>query len=172
MRTHLERARAQPPEPVEHPASPGLLCGLIAGSAYLIAQMGFAATVRGGEGWEPMQRIAAILMGPDTAPPPSEVSVTVAVIALLIHFPLAMLYGRLIDRLVRGSALPSSALLGAAAGLAIYGLNFGLIAPFTFPWFEQSRDLITALDHVLFGLTAAVSSVLLRRRMGIAAESR
>jgi hypothetical protein len=53
---------------------PGVLSGLIAGAAYLMAQMSFAATVRNGQGWEPLQRIAAILPGPDAAPPPSGVA--------------------------------------------------------------------------------------------------
>lgn len=144
---------------------PGVLSGLFAGAAYLVAQMSFAATVRNGQGWEPLQRIAAILLGPDAVPPPSDVSLTIAIVALLIHFPLAMVYGRIIGRVVRGSTPIRAALLGAGIGLAIYGLNFWLLAPLTFPWFEQSRDLMTAFDHLLFGATAGVSCVYLARRL-------
>lgn len=164
MRLYLERAAAQDPDPAAIDAFAGTLSGLFAGAAYLVAQISFAATVRGGQGWEPLQRIAAILLGPDAAPPPAEISLAIAGMALLIHFPLAAVYGRIADLLVRGRTLGRAALLGGLLGLAIFGLNFWLIAPSAFPWFEQSRDLVTAFDHVLFGAAAGLACAFLRRR--------
>jgi len=164
MRVNLQRATAQDPYPAVLDPLAGSLAGLFAGAAYLVAQISFAAVVRGGQGWEPLQRIAAILLGPDAAPPPAEISLAIAGMALLIHFPLAAVYGRIADLLVRGRTLARAGLLGALLGLAIYGLNFWVIAPSAFPWFEQSRDPITALDHVLFGVVAAVVCAFLRRR--------
>jgi hypothetical protein len=93
------------------------------------------------------------------------VSLTMTIVALLIHFPLAMVYGRIVGRVVRGRTPCMLLSWGWRLGLAIYGLNFWLIAPLTFPWFEQSRGLITAFDHCLFGATAGVSCVFLRRRL-------
>jgi hypothetical protein len=142
----------------------GVLAGLIAGLAYLAAQMSLAATVQDGAGWEPLQRIAAILLGPDAAPPPADFSFTIAGMALLIHFPLAGIYGRVVAGAIRSQGFQAAALRGAAVGLAIFVVNFWLLAPLAFPWFEQSRTLLTALDHVLFGLAVGVCYAQLLRR--------
>ena len=141
-----------------------IVSGVLAGIAYLIAQMSFAATVHDGNGWEPIQRIAAILLGPDAAPP-SRMSGPVTGMALLIHLPLAGLYGRLIGWVVRCFEDQWAALVGAACGLLIYAVNFYLIAPSAFPWYEESRNAITALDHAIFGILAAVFYQALTRRL-------
>lgn len=139
-----------------------ILSGLVAGCAYLIAQMSFSATVLRGAGWEPLQRIAALLLGPDAAPPPAEISVTIVGMALLIHFPLAGLYGRLVASSVRRAGARWTAPVGVAWGLAIYVINLGVIAPLLFPWFDVSRNVVTAFDHALFGAVAAIAYSLLR----------
>lgn len=141
----------------------GALAGLVAGAAYLAAQMGFAATLHGGGGWEPLQRISAMLLGPDAVPPPAEISLTIAGIALLIHMPLSAIYGRLVAPFVRGFSLATAAWRGALAGLFLYAVNFWLLAPLAFPWFEDSRNVLTAIDHALFGAVAAVCYVQLHR---------
>lgn len=142
----------------------GVPAGLIAGMAYLLAQALFAAGAYGGTGAEPFQRIAAILLGPDAAPPPGEWTSRAVGIAMVIHVPLAAVYGRLVDLLVmRFDHLPAAAAIGAATGAALYLVNFGWIAPAAFPWFADSPTLVTAADHVLFGMVAALACVALRR---------
>lgn len=168
-----------PPDPQQATADPGLVkvrngivAGLVAGAAYLLAQMAFAATVHGGAGWEPLQRMAAILLGPDAAPPPAEMSLTVAGIGLLIHLPLAGIYGRVLGWLVDSRPLPAALLRGAVAGLAIYLVHFWLLAPLAFPWFEQSRNVVTAIDHALFGALIALCYLLLRDGLSIGAPGK
>jgi hypothetical protein len=141
------------------------LAGLIAGTVYLLAQTTFTLFIGLQSASEPIQRIAAILLGPDAAPPPAELSLTIVGMALLIHLPLAFVYGRLIGRLVRDVRPFAAVAIGAAFGLAMYGLNFELIAPKAFSWFEASRGAITLFDHALFGAVAAAAFVLLRRRL-------
>jgi len=141
----------------------GVVSGVIAGAAYLAAQVSFTAAARSGSAAEPLQRIAAMLMGPDAAPPPAEFTYTVLGMALIIHFALAMVFGRVVSVLVwRHRALPG-VLVGAGIGLALYALDFGLIAPLAFPWFEDSVRAVTLADHVLFGAVAAALCIALRR---------
>ena len=157
---NLQAVRAvAPPDAVA-----GVLCGLVAGVAYLAAQMSFSALSSSGNAWEPLQRIAAILLGEDAAPPSADVTVTIVGMALLIHFALAVVFGRIVDWVVRGSTLVRGALRGAAVGAVIYVLDFWLLAPLAFPWFGQSRGLATTADHLLFGAVAAVSCLLIRMR--------
>jgi uncharacterized membrane protein YagU involved in acid resistance len=141
----------------------GVLCGLVAGAAYLAAQMSFTSLIQGDSAWAPLHRMAAILLGPDAATPPFDAPMTLVGIALMIHFTLAIVYGRIVDWLVRGSAPQFAALLGAAFGLGIYVLNFWVFAPIAFPWFEESRSIVTAMDHAIFGAVAGVSCAHLRQ---------
>jgi hypothetical protein len=146
------------PEPVA-----GVIGGLVAGAAYLVAQVSFTAAAHPGGAAEPLQRIAAMLMGPEAAPPPSGFSFTVFGMALIIHFALAMVFGRVVSVLVWRRRAGPGVLLGALTGLALYALNFGLIAPLAFPWFDDSIRAVTLADHVLFGAVAAAVCMALRR---------
>lgn len=141
----------------------GVIAGILAGSAYLIAQVAFTAAATHGGAFAPLQRIAAILMGPDAAPPPVEFSLVVFGMALIIHAGLSLTYGQLVASLTWKRTDRESLMIGALAGLALYAINFGLIAPSAFPWFADSVQLAAAADHLLFGLSAAAICIGLRR---------
>ena len=146
------------PEPVA-----GVAGGVVAGIAYLLAQVSFTAMLHAGTAAEPLQRIAAILMGPDTAPPPSEWTFTVFGMALIIHFGLAMAFGRIVGTLVSRLSLLPAVATGALVGALLYALDFLLIAPHAFPWFAESVQALTLADHLLFGAVAAAVCVTLRQ---------
>lgn len=148
---------ARVPEPVA-----GVIGGLAAGAAYLVAQVSFSAAIRPGSAAEPLQRIAAMLMGPDTAPPPADLTFTVLGMALIIHFGLSMAFGRVVSVLAWRRPAGSGILIGALAGLALYAVNFGWIAPTAFPWFEDSLRWTTIANHALFGAVAAAVCLALR----------
>ena len=151
------------PDPVA-----GVLCGLVAGAAYLVVQTSLSVAMQGGSPWAPVQRIAAMLLGDDAAPP-AEFSFVTLGLALLIHFTLSIVYGRIVDWAVDRGSLVQGASRGAAVGAALYLIDFWLLAPLLFPWFEQSSRLATPVDHLLFGAVAGVSCVLIRRLRGSAA---
>lgn len=155
----VARARARAiPEPVA-----GVLAGLVAGVAYLVAQMTLAGLPHG-IGPEPLQRIAAILMGPDVAPPPADWDVTVVGMAVLIHFSLAVVFGRFVSQLVWKRPLGTAIAIGCAVGLAIFLVDFELLAPSAFPWFAAAPRSVTVIDHLLFGGIAGAVCVALRDR--------
>jgi hypothetical protein len=162
MRGPELKLRLALPPAISEPVA-GVVGGVIAGTAYLVAQISFTAAARPGSAAEPLQRIAAILMGPDAAPPPAEFSFTVLGMAFIIHFALAMVFGRLISVLVWRRRPASGVLVGGALGVALYALNFGLIAPTAFPWFEDALRTVTLMDHALFGAVAAAVCLALRR---------
>lgn len=141
----------------------GVIAGVVAGAAYLLAQLVLAGQPHG-FGPAPLQRIAAILMGPDIAPPPREWDVTVVGMALLIHFALAMVFGRFVAMLVWKRALGVAVAIGCAVGMGIFLLDFELLAPSAFPWFDASPRAVTVIDHLLFGGIAAAVCVALRDR--------
>lgn len=141
-------------------AAAGEIAGMVAGGAYLLVQMSLATHVA----TAPLQRIAAMILGPESALPSVRADVRMLALALLLHFALAVVYGRFVCTLVWRRRGVSALLLGTAAGVALYGLNFLLIAPAAFPWFEQATQLATLADHALFGALAATVCLLLRRQ--------
>lgn len=142
----------------------GVIAGLAAALAYLLAQMLFAATVQGGEFWAPLQRISAILLGPNAVDPHEALNIQVAGMALLIHFALGAVYGRVIDFAVRGRESITAIAVGAGVGLAIYVVNYWVLTPIAFAWFGQNRGATTLIDHLMFGVVAAAVYVPLRRQ--------
>ncbi|MBC5785432.1 hypothetical protein H8N03_20965 [Ramlibacter sp. USB13] len=155
-------ATSAPAHAVSQPVA-GVVAGLVGGAAYLVAQVSFTG-LAGSGGAAPLQRIAAMLMGPDTAPPPTGLNFTVFGMAMIVHFSLAMAYGRLIGALVWRRRHGAATLVGAAIGLALFALNFGWIAPLAFPWFSESLVPVTIANHLLFGALTAAVCVALRDR--------
>jgi hypothetical protein len=140
----------------------GTLAGLVAGLAYIVAQVLLSVLVRGGAADEPIARIAAVLMGPDIAPPDSEFNFTVLGMATIIHAGLAMVFGQLVSAIVWHRSTPVALVAGALTGVALYVLNFEVIAPAAFPWFQDAIPSVTMIDHALFGLVAAAVCLALR----------
>jgi len=106
---------------------------------------------------------AAIVMGRIVLPPPATFEWQVMVVATLVHLALSTIYGLMLSWLIRRLTTPISAIAGAAFGLALYAVNmYGFTV--VFPWFEATRDPITAASHVVFGMTAALVYKMLTRR--------
>jgi hypothetical protein len=84
-------------------------------------------------------------------------------VAMLIHLPLSAAYGAAVGALVRRSGMGAALAIGLIAGLALYGINFYLVAPAMFPWFVEAQNWISALTHALFGVVAAAVYVGMRR---------
>jgi len=145
--------------------------GIIAGACYLSAQMVLVTAIRHDSPWLPLQRISALLLGPDALAPPGEISLSIAGFALMIHFPLAFCYGRLIGRALRRVPPALGWIAGAACGLALYVINYQVIGPWLFPWFDDSQGAVTAFDHLLFGVAVALTFATLRRRSAAATTS-
>lgn len=70
---------------------------------------------------------AAIVMGRDVLPPPASFDGRIMLIATLVHFALAIIYGLILSRLIAALGMPSSLLAGAAFGLGlVYGQHVRL----------------------------------------------
>lgn len=130
-----------------------ILAGLIAGVVFLTIEMILVGTVGGDSLWAPPRMIAAIAMGPDVLPPPATFDAGIVMVALIVHFALAVIYafilGWIISRWQLG--LAAAILGGVVFSLIIYVVNFyGFTA--LFPWFAMARNWISILAHVMFGL--------------------
>lgn len=161
--------QSQPPESSGwSPKAAGLVSGLIAGLAYLGAQMAFSTLLGLDGALASLQRIAAILLGSDALPPGHVLGIELAM-GLLIHLPLSAALGLLIGHWVRGCSAIAGAFLGAVAGAVFFVGVFFVLAPSAFPWFLDVRNPATAFDHVMFGGIAGSLSAMLQRSRGATA---
>lgn len=141
----------------------GLLAGLIAGLVFLVAEMLMVWLIQGESPWGPPRMIAAMVLGRDVLPPPATFDLGIVLAALAVHFILAIIYGFIVGWLLHWSHdLGSALLIGAVFGVAIYLINFYLIAPAAFPWFATARNWISVVSHTLFGVAAAGAYMRLR----------
>lgn len=147
----------------------GIWSGLIAGLAFLILEMLMVWLFMGESPWGPPRMIAAMVLGRDVLPPPATFDIGVVTAAMMVHFFLAITYGLVVGLLVHRATQRGVALLiGAGFGLAVYLVNFYLIAPALFPWFEMARNWISIFNHILFGVVAAGAYIGLRRKADVA----
>lgn len=140
--------------------------GLIAGVVFMMLEMGMVWIFMGQSPWGPPHMIAAMALGKDVLPPPgtwAPFDITIMMVAMMIHFPMAIAYGLIVAWVVRRLDWTGAFMVGAAFGLAIYVVNFYLVAPVAFPWFEMARNWVSIFAHVMFGAVAGLAYVWLRK---------
>jgi uncharacterized membrane protein YagU involved in acid resistance len=105
---------------------------------------------------------AAIVMGRDVLSVSAGADWQILGVATLVHFTLSVGYTMVIARLASGLRTFPAFVVGAPCGALLYGCNlYGFTA--IFPWFEASRNWITAAAHVAFGVAAVGAYRLLER---------
>ncbi|MDQ3077699.1 MAG: hypothetical protein M3Q83_02530 [Pseudomonadota bacterium] len=134
-------------------AGAAIKAGLIAGLVFMMLEMLLVATIGGGSPWAPPRMIGAMALGEGVLPPPAPFDLTVFMVAMLIHFILAIVLGLLFAAIAEAVRLsrPAAAIVGLLFGLAVYVVNFyGMTA--IFPWFAMARNGISIFAHLMFGL--------------------
>jgi hypothetical protein len=138
------------------------IAGVVAGLMYLLAQMLFSWSLGLDGPLASLQRIAAVLLGPDAAPPSHVASIELGM-GVLIHLFVSLVYGFIVGRSVRACSVYTAPVVGAGVGLALFVVGFFGVAPSAFPWFLDVRNLPTAFDHAMFGAVAAWLTIVLQR---------
>jgi hypothetical protein len=144
--------------------------GLIAGAVFMMVEMLMVMLFLGQSPWGPPRMIAAMLMGREVLPPPASFSAGVMMVAMAIHFPLSIIYGVVVGWIVHRLRSTSVLLIGTVFGLAIYFVNFHLIAPAVFPWFTEAQGWVSIAAHAIYGLVLGASYAGLRRHLPAARE--
>lgn len=137
--------------------------GVIAGAVFLAVEMLMVMAFMGESPWAPPRMMAAMLLGRDVLPPPADFDAGIVMAAMLVHFPLSIVYGLITGWIVHRLNSTNVLLIGAVFGMAIYFINFYLIAPAAFPWFMEARNGISVTGHLIYGLVLGASYAALRR---------
>lgn len=123
----------------------GIIGGILGGVAMMLIEMGWAAAM-GMSPFMPPRMIAGIALGRPALDPAAVDVGTALAVAMVVHLVLSMLYGVIFTAIV--AAVPalrgaSIVLLGLVFGLALWLINFYLIAPVAgWTWFPQEADPI------------------------------
>jgi hypothetical protein len=141
--------------------------GVAAGLVFIVLETTMVWLFMGQSPGAPVRMIAAMLLGPEVLPPQPDYSMTPMVAAMLVHASLSVIYGPMIGWTIHRMGRSMAVLSGIAFALvAIYAVNFYLIAPSFFPWFVEARNAINIFAHAVFGAVAAAVYIGLRRPGG------
>jgi hypothetical protein len=145
--THLPVTRAEVPWALAQ----GAIGGVVAGIVFAAFEMIVSAAMMGAEAsFMPLRMIGAILLG-SAALDPGYSLLAAGAAGLLVHVVLAVIYGA-VFALVLGGVRSAwiDVGIGAAYGLALWLLNFYVIAPVAFPWFLDANPVVQFLAHTFF----------------------
>lgn len=131
----------------------GAVFGVVAGVVFALFEMVAAWAMDDGF-WMPLRMIGAIVLG-DGALEASYSLAGAAVVGALLHMGLSAAFGAVFGALVAlAPALRASAavLVGAASlyGLALWLVNFYVIAPVAFEWFQDASAVVQFFAHTVF----------------------
>lgn len=107
---------------------------------------------------------AAIVLGRSVLPPPATFDWRIMLVATGVHFTLSIVYAFVLAAAIGRLAAREAIATGALFGLVLYVVNMYAFT-WLFPWFAITRDGITAVAHVAFGITAGATYIAVRKRM-------
>lgn len=149
---HLPHLRMQQPDWIA-----ALAAGIVAGAVLMVLSLLWSATDMTSHPWILARRIAAITMGQHVLGE-ANFSATIVAVMALTHYGLGVIFALILSVIVAALHLEGSlskvVMVGALFGLALYLVNFYLLAD-SFPWFIDMRGGVTMLAHLIFGMLAA-----------------
>lgn len=128
--------------------------GIISGVIMLILELIMNPLFLGNSMWGPSRMIGAILVGQGALPPPPTFDFGILLAAMVVHFPLSIIYAIVIAFAVRKTSFAMALVIGALLGLVLYYINFYGFTVF-FPWFSMARNWVQVFIHISFGIGAA-----------------
>ena len=145
----------------------GVLAGLIFGAGEVIATawMGRPAIL-------PLRLFASILLGRQAlATTPAGTAVVLGIVThLILSGIFGLVYGALLGRqpAERTTSWGNQAAYGALFGLALWVVNFQIIARVFYPWFLNQPQFLQAVAHAaFFGLPLALFCAASERRLRV-----
>jgi uncharacterized membrane protein YagU involved in acid resistance len=145
--THFPVTRAEVPWALTQ----GAIGGIVAGIVFAAFEMIASAAMMGPEAFfMPLRMIGAIALGPAALEPTYSLW-GAGLAGLVVHIVLAVIYGAVFALIFGGLRSPAVDIaVGAAFGLALWLINFYVIAPVMFPWFTEANPMVQFIAHTFF----------------------
>ncbi|HEY9064400.1 MAG TPA: hypothetical protein VIO33_05410 [Burkholderiaceae bacterium] len=144
-----------------------VVAGLAGGAVLMVLELLWGAATSETGPWRASQLIAAIVLGPETLQASAGTfHAGVVGTALVTHYLLGIAFGVVFGVVATGFGIdrqmPATLLFGALFGALLYVINFyGMVG--LFPWFAELRGWAMGIEHVVFGMVAAVLYARLER---------
>lgn len=138
--------------------SAAIVAGVVAGIVFMMMEMilmplfGFAPSM-----WGPPRMIGAIGLGQEALPPPATFDLIIVMVAMVIHFMTSILFAAGVAFIIRDITMGPAIGIGIVAALLLYGLVFYVMTSGPWPWFENGRNWVNIMTHIVFGAIAAWS---------------
>jgi uncharacterized membrane protein YagU involved in acid resistance len=136
--------------------SAAVVAGLVGGIVFLMMEMvlmplfGFAPSM-----WAPPRMIGAIGLGQEALPPPATFDLTIVMVAMVIHVMTSILFAVVVAFIIRDMTMGPAIGMGIVAALLLYGFVFYVMTAGPWPWFENGRNWVSILAHIVFGAIVA-----------------
>jgi uncharacterized membrane protein YagU involved in acid resistance len=136
--------------------SAAIVAGLIAGVVFLMMEMflmplfGLAPSM-----WAPPRMIGAIGLGEAALPPPATFDLTIVMVAMAIHFANSIVFAIVVAYIIRNLTTVPAILVGVVAALLLYVFVFYVMTQGPWPWFENGRNWLNIVAHIVFGAIVA-----------------
>ncbi|HKX44963.1 MAG TPA: hypothetical protein VJO99_27645 [Burkholderiaceae bacterium] len=144
-----------------------VVAGLAGGAVLMVLELLWGAATSDTGPWRASQLVAALVLGPGTLQASAATfQADVVGTALVTHYALGIAFGVAFGVVATGFGIdrrmPVALLFGALFGVLLYLFNFYGMVRF-FPWFVELRDWAMAIEHVVFGMVAALLYAKLER---------
>ena len=144
-----------------------VVAGLVGGAVLMVLELLWSAATNETGPWRASQLVAAIVLGPGVLET-SAATFHAGVVgtALVTHYALGIAFGLVFGVVATGFGIdrqmPATLLFGALFGALLYVFDFYGMVRF-FPWFIELRDWAMGIEHLVFGMVAALLYTKLER---------
>lgn len=131
----------------------GAIAGVVAGIAFAMVEM-LMAEIQGAGFFMPLRMIGAIVLGEDALM--SSYSLAgAAVTGAIVHMMMSAIFGAVFGVIVTLAPASRESNLRLVAAATVYGfvlwiVNFYVIAPIAFEWFEMADSTVQFIAHTFF----------------------
>jgi len=159
---HLNRWHYQRPDWLA-----AVVAGLAGGAVLMVLELLWSAATNDVGPWRASQLVAAIALGPGVLEGSASVfRADVVGTALVTHYALGIVFGLVFGVVATGFGIdrqmPATLLFGALFGALLYFFDFYGMVRF-FPWFIELRGWAMGIEHLVFGMVAALLYAKLER---------
>lgn len=159
---HLNRWHYQRPDWLA-----AVVAGLAGGAVLMVLELLWSAATNDVGPWRASQLVAAIALGPGVLEGSAAVfRADVVGAALVTHYALGVVFGLAFGVVATGFGIdrqmPATLLFGALFGALLYFFDFYGMVRF-FPWFIELRGWAMGIEHLAFGMVAALLYAKLER---------
>lgn len=126
--------------------------GLLGGALMAMLEMTLVPLFMNASAWAVPRMIAGIVLGQGAIAPENKFNMSIVLTGVIVHLILSVLFANILSFFIRNLSRSGATIVGVLFGLVLYFINFYVFTGL-FPWFAESRNLVTVFSHLVYGGT-------------------